>query len=344
MSIPYRVRKGLSRFLVALMVLAIVAVVGLSAWFVWLSRFVVYTENGVEFDFQLGDFASGVRPEPDGQQETVKIQYGEEDNPKEDQTGLKRLTGYSVTLEMLTSDFDAVVSALETLPKGSTVMLEMKNLKSEYLYACDLGRVYSRVDIEKVAELIETLKKKNCYLIASIPSFQEYWYILDDQTTRVPYGLAKKGGNGSLWLDSQGSNYWMDPTSSGTLNHLVQVITQLRDMGFQEVLLRDFRFPNTDKIKFSGDKKEALNQAAQTLTLACANESFVVSFGADVALTLPEGYCRLYLSDVAAADIQSVIGQTNVTDPEKQMVFLTDLQDTRFDQYGVLRPLEIQED
>lgn len=345
MSIPYRVRKGLNRFLVTLFVLAIVGAVCLSAWFVWLGRFVVYTENGAQFDFQLGDFAPGVRPEPDGEQETVKIQYGEDgDDRQEDQTGLAQLSGYCVTLDMLADDLDAVAAALEELPKGSTVMLEMKSLKSEYLYACDLGRVYDKVDTDRLAELIASLKKKNCHLIASIPAFQEYWYILDDQTTRVPYGLAKKGGNGSLWLDSQGPNYWMDPSSSGTLNHLVQVITQLREMGFQEVLLRDFRFPNTDKIKFSGDKQAALDQAAQTLALACANETFIVSFDADAALTVPDGYCRLYLSDVAASDIQSIIGQTNVTEPEKRLVFLTDLQDTRFDQYGVLRPLEIQKD
>ncbi len=341
MSIPYRVRKGMNRFFVTLTVLLVIAAAGLTAWFVWLSRFVVYTQDGARFDFQLGSFEQGVLAQPPQQQETVFIQYGDENAAdKEENTQLKQLSGYSVSLKMLESDFDGVKAMLEALPKGSTVMLDMKTVKSEYLYDSGLGRGYDKVDTAQMAQLIQTLQNKGCYLIAAVPSFQEYWYILDDQTTRVPYGLPKKGGGGSLWLDTAGSNYWMNPASSGTLNLLVQVATQLREMGFQEVLFQDFRFPNTDKISFSGDKTAALNQAAQTLVQACASNSFTVSFGADTGLTLPEGRCRLYLKNVSAADINSVVSQVNVTDAQKRVVFLTDLKDTRFDQYGVLRPLE----
>lgn len=342
MSIPYRVRKGMNRFLVTLTVLLVIAAAGLTAWFVWLSRFVVYTQNGARFDFQLGDFEQGVLAQPPRQQETVSVQYGDaEDTDQADDGQLKQLSGYTVSLEMLESDFEGVKAQLEALPKGSTVMLDMKTVQSEYLYDSGLGRSYDKVDGEQMTQLILNLRSKGCYLIAAVPSFQEYWYILDDQSTRVPYGLPKKGGGGSLWLDTAGPNYWMDPTSAGTLNLLVQVATQLRELGFHEVLFRDFRFPNTDKISFSGEKTAALDQAAQTLVKACASGSFTVSFGASTSLTLPQGRCRLYLTDVAASDIYGVIGEAGVADPQTQMVFLTDLKDTRFDQYGVLRPLEI---
>ncbi len=343
MSIPYRVRKGMNRFLVTLLVLWVIAAAALTVWFVWLSRFVVYTQDGAHFDFQLGDFDQGVLARPPQQQETVPIQYGEaEDGEQDDDGQLKQLSGYSVSLSMLENDFDGVKAQLEALPRGSTVMLDMKTVQSEYLYESGLGCSYDKVDAERLSQLLQSLENKGCYLIAAVPSFQEYWYILDDQSTRVPYGLAKKGGGGSLWLDTAGPNYWMDPTSSGTLNLLVQVAAQLRDLGFDEVLFRDFRFPNTEKISFSGERTEALNQAAQTLVQACASGSFTVSFGASADLALPEGRCRLYLTDVSAADIHSAVSEAGVTEPETRVVFLTDLKDTRFDQYGVLRPLEVE--
>lgn len=341
MSIPYRVRKGLNRFLVTLLTLLVIAAAALTAWFVWLSRFVVYTRDGAQFDFQQGDLSAGVLATPPQQQESVPIQFGDAVDEDPDENGqMKPLSGYTVSLSMLENDFEAIKTLLEALPKGSTVMLDMKTVQSEYLYDSALGRTYDKVDKEQISQLLQSLKGKGCYLIAAVPSFQEYWYILDDQSTRVPYGLAKKGGGGSLWLDTAGPNYWMDPSSSGTLNLLVQVATQLRDLGFDEVLFRDFRFPNTDNIVFSADRAAALDQAAQTLVQVCASGSFTVSFGASTSLTLPEGRCRLYLTDVAASDIHSVISESGVTEPETRVVFLTDLKDTRFDQYGVLRPLE----
>ena len=54
-----------------------------------------------------------------------------------------------------------------------------------------------------------------------------------------------------------------------------------------------------------------------------------------------DAMCRLYLEDVAAADIPSLVETLNLETPETQLVFLTDLLDTRFTAYGVLRPLEI---
>lgn len=341
MSIPYRVRKGVNRFLVTVMVLLVIAAAGLTAWFVWLNRFVVYTQDGARFDFQLGDFEQGVLAQPPQQQETVPIQFGDAVDADPDDDGqLKQLSGYTVSLSMLEEDFEGTKVLLEALPKGSTVMLDMKTVQSEYLYDSGLGRSYDRVDAAQLAQVLQSLEGKGCYLIAAVPSFQEYWYILDDQSTRVPYGLPKKGGGGSLWLDTAGPNYWMDPTASGTQNLLVQVATQLRELGFDEVLFRDFRFPNTDKISFSGDRTEALNKTAQTLVQACASGGFTVSFETSTSLTLPEGRCRLYLTDVSAADIHSVVSEAGVTDPQVRMVFLTELKDTRFDQYGVLRPLE----
>ena len=82
-------------------------------------------------------------------------------------------------------------------------------------------------------------------------------------------------------------------------------------------------------------------RCAQTLVSACSTETFAVSFtSTNPAFPLPVGRSRLYMQNIAAADVSPMVEQAVMTDPEIRMVFYTDVNDTRFDDYGVLRPLE----
>lgn len=342
MSIPYRVRQMLRRFAIALLVLVILAVALLASWLLWLSRYVVYTDEGAKIDFSLsGTLPAGEIATAPAPGETVPITYVDPDDlipelPAE----LTQLNGYSVSAEMLLDDPDGVAAALAELPKGSTVLLSVKNLRGEFLYSSTLGRTSDKLDSVKVDRIIRTLKERGCYVIAEIPAFQDYWFFLDDENGRVPYGLPRDGGNGALWLDQSGPCYWLNPASNGALNYLVQIITELRTLGFDEVLLRNFRFPDTDMIRFEGDRYEALQKAANTLVQASAAETFTLSF-AETDIILPEGRCRLYASGISAGDIPAFVSDLALADPTVQLVFLTDLLDTRFEQYSVLRPLDV---
>ena len=345
MTIPYRVRRGLQRFFITAAVLVLVFIIAFGAWMLWLSRYVVYTDDGAKLDFSLTfDHAEGEIARPPEGGNNVSISFGNTDDldnlPSET---LNKLEGCTVTMDMLTSEnFAATKAALEALNDGATVLLDIRNVRGEFSYTSSLGRAPGKTDTAAVTDLIRTLHSKNCYLIARFPAFRDRWYFLEDEMGRVPYGLPLAGGNGSLWEDTSVKNlshYWFNPASTGTLNYLVQIINEVKNLGFDEVVLDDFRFPNTEKIKFSGDKLEALNDAAETLVQACATDSFVVSF-ASAQITLPGSRCRIYLEDVAAADIPELVATLNLETPETQLVFLTDLMDTRFTAYGVLRPLE----
>lgn len=348
MTIPYRIRRGLQRFFITIGVLALVCIAAIAAWMLWLSRYVVYTDEGAKLDFSLsfGD-AEGVIAQPPSAGPDVSISYGNTDDLlSPPSTALKQMEGWVVTTDMLTSkNLPGTKAALEALPEGSTVLLDIRNVRGEFYYTSELGRNPDKVDAAAVTELIRSLQEKDCYLIARFPAFRDRWYFLADETTRVPYGLPRAGGNGSLWEDvsiKNLSHYWFNPASTGTLNYLVQIVTELRSLGFDEVVFSDFRFPNTDKITFSGDKTEALNEAAETLVKACATDTFTVSFTGN-HFTLPQGRCRLYLEDVAAADISELVASLTLEDPTAQVVFLTDLLDTRYEAYSVLRPLEVSQ-
>lgn len=340
MTIPYRIRRLLQRFAVTLLVLVVFSAALLASWFLWLSRFVVYTDEGAKFDFSLshtlpaGELATSPAPV-----ETIPIIYMEEEEIiPEQSTELTQLVGCTVSAEMLLNDLDSVAAALENLPNGSAVLLELKNPRGEFLYSTTQGKMIDTIDVTQVDRIIRMLDENGCYLIAQIPAFRDYWYFLDNENERVPYGLPRDGGNGSLWLDQSGPNYWLNPASSGAMNYLVQIITELRTLGFDEVVLSEFSFPDTDMIRFEGDPTETLQNAAKTLMQACSTDTFALSFEG-TTIPLPAGRCRLYANGIIAGDIPDFVAGLTIDDPAIQLVFLTDLLDTRFEQYSVLRPL-----
>ena len=345
MTSPYRVRRGIQRFLVTVGVLTLLTVIALVIWVLWLSRYVIYTDEGAKLDFSLSfDQYQGEIAKPPATTPSVPISYGQADEIIQTPTNeMKKLSGYVITEDMLKNDLDAVKAALENIPATSTILLDVKTLRGEFYYASSLGRNPAGADTEAITQLIRDLNSKGHYLVARMPAFRDFWYFIDDEAGRVPYGLPQAGGNGSLWEDRSVPNmthYWFNPASNGALNYLVQIATELRSLGFDEVLFSDFRFPNTEGIRFEGDKTEALNKAAKTLVQACSTDAFTVSFVGN-HFTLPEGKCRVYMENVAAVDIPQILNAMTLEDPNTQLVFLTDFMDTRYDEYSVLRPLEI---
>ena len=46
------------------------------------------------------------------------------------------------------------------------------------------------------------------------------------------------------------------------------------------------------------------------------------------------------MKNQSASELKSVAEQTALADPTIKLVFITDLNDTRFDDYSVMRPLD----
>jgi len=340
MKIPYRTRSLLKRLgITALAVLVTVTLV-LFFWFVWLQRFVVYTrDQGAVLDMSAPqDWGSGQLAVPPEEEDPVPIYYNEGENALHVTRELSQLVGYYADRASLEKDIDAVFDQVRALPRGTPVMLDIKNPKGAFFYSSQVSQQRSsKIDPPVMDELIETLDKSGCYLIARLPALRDYHY--GREHTRDGLPTAK----GYLWVDRTdgGYYYWRNPGEQGTQSYLIQIITELKSLGFDEVVFDDFRIPTSKDIVFSGDRAETLAQAAQTLVTVGATESFTVSFvGMPGEFTLPEGRCRLYVDGVSAADAQSVAENSGITDPAIRLVFLTEVHDTRFNEYSVLRPLE----
>lgn len=334
MTIPYRTQQGLKRLLVVLLILALVAVLVWLCWILWLSRFAVYTSEGVVLDFDREAPVSLEQAVPPVLGETVPVFYNEGEDKVEVSTDLMKLAGYHIDMDALSGDMEEIKKQLRQLPAGTPVMVEVKNSYGSLFYHSAVGESNSdSVDPTEMDELIKFMNQRDLYTIARMPALRDYYFGLHNTHN----GLPTSGG--FLWADDD-YRYWLNPGKEGTLTYLSSIITELHDLGFDEVLLTDFHFPDTESIVFNGDKAQTLAEAAQFLVTACASDTFAVSFEGSPGFALPQGRSRIYGVGVLPVDAERFALESGVANTEVQLAFVTDLYDTRFDAYGVLRPLE----
>ena len=341
MNIPYRHRRTLKRLATLLAALLLVFSVTWLCWVVWLQRYVIYTDDGAELNFSLSSYdltgKEAVKPKA---QQNVSIFYNEGADAIDTTHEMTQLNGYYITSEMFQQDIDYVMLQVERFPSGTPVMIDMKGGFGSFFYNSNLqdAVISASTNIEKVSQLITRLHTKGFYTIARISAFQDRSFG-ESHVSSGLYMLNKKG----LWMDPEGM-YWLDPTNSTTTSWITSQVLELRDIGFDEVLLDDFCFPNSDKYIFNGDKAGALQSAAATLMSTCGSNKFVLSFMADTSFILPDGRCRLYVKDVSAAGIAQAAAKVEVSDPEIRLVFLAESGDTRYEKYSVLRSIHVAEE
>jgi hypothetical protein len=144
-------------------------------------------------------------------------------------------------------------------------------------------------------------------------------------------------------MDSEGC-YWLKPRDSATIGYLTSIILELRSLGFDEVVLDEFWVPTANRVAYSGDAEADLAECANKLLSSVTSNSFTLSFNvSSVSFPLPEGRCRMYLSGIPAREVEIIGAQCGISEPQIRLVFIADSNDTRFDNYGVLRTLDLMD-
>ncbi len=336
MNLSFRTRQFLRRLGTVALVLFLIFAIAWVCWVVWLERYVIYTQDGAHVDFNLPqDYGQGLpalRPTEDLE---VDIYFNEGENSIEVSNEMTQLTGYYIDTKALAGNIDELMATVRSLPEGTPVMIDLKSIKGYFYYDSELPDAEKApVDIEAIGKLIQLITNGNYYAIGRIPAFRDFNYGLNHVSCGLP--LPK----GYLWMD-EGGCYWLNPSNSETLNWIIQIVEEVKRMGFHEVVLSEFRFPDTDKIVFDGDRDEALTRAMNTLLSNCGSSSFTLSFGANkVSFPLAEGRCRLYLSGIDAKNVGLTVTQVVVADPKVNLVFVATTNDTRYNEYSVLRPID----
>lgn len=351
MLFSYKTRRFLAGIVPTLLTVLVLVLAAVVCGLLWLQRFVVYTPQGVKLDFSLQPpNAAAVIPQrptdsrvvieyPDGEADAPQPPDDEPDLPDlpEEPVGPQRqpIGGYEFDVKKLHEDPEKIRSQLENLPAGTAVMVRVSNLWSYRYYTSAFGKPASEENRKKLDELIPWMKERGLYLVARMPAFRDFEYSLEDTSCGLPMA------GGYLWPDEKNC-YWLNPTKEKVLTRLAQILRELKSVGFDEVMFEDFTMPQTDKIVFNGDRKEAVYTAAETLVAACAGEDFAVSFlTEDMDFRLPEGNCRVYFTGVSASRLPEILEDFSEVDPKTQLVFFCENYDNRFDGYCVIRPLDM---
>lgn len=340
MAIPYRTRRRLQRLGSLLLALLVLGTCAWLCWVIWVERYIIYTEDGAVIDFDLSpEIPMGEIAQAPVAGEGPEIHYNEGENAVNTSTDLLQMNGYYITYDLLKNDFDNVKAKVEALPTNTPVMIDVKGGYGSFYYSSDLEEavISQSLDTTKVDELIALMAQKNLYMIARIPAFQDYTFALNHVSSGIPF----VGGGGALWMDSEGC-YWLKPKDSATIGWLTSIILELKNLGFDEVVLDEFWVPTANRVQYTGDAEADLAECANRLVTTTTTNSFAVSFNvSSVSFTMPEGRCRMYLSSVPARDVESTGAQATISDPQIRLVFIADSNDTRFDSYSVLRTIDL---
>jgi len=340
MHIPYRTRRVVNRVAAVLAVALVAFVLAWLCWVLWLQRYVVYIDGGAKLDFSQSSYEMvGEKAVEPVAEANVSIFYNEGADAIDTTQELSTINGYYITNDMVKSSYDFVMLQLERLPAGTAVMIDMKGGYGSFFYSSNLGIHSASTNIENMDKLVEKMKSKGFYTIARISTFRDREF----GEQHVPCGLYNLNRIG-LWPDD-GGMYWLDPTNASVTSWITSVVQELKNLGFNEVLLDDFRFPDSNAYIFNGDKDAALQSAAATLLSTCGSEDFTLSFcTGNTTFPIPEGRTRLYVNNVSAAGIDNAASQVTFEDPEIRLVFLSGSGDTRYDEYSVLRSIEVAEE
>lgn len=337
MTIPYRTQQFLKHLAGVLLLLLVLGAMAWGLWFLWLQRFVIYTRDaGAVLNFEMPQTTASGQAAVPPEEVPVEIYYNEGDDKVNLSTELTQLNGFYVTGSALASDPAGVWDQIQSLPAGTPVMLDVKSIYGTFYYSTGTGRpLNDTVDIPAVDALISRLKNSNYYAIARVPALRDREYGLNNTNEGLPVS------GGYLWMDEEGC-YWLNPARQAIVSYLMDIATELRDLGFDEVVFDDFYFPDTSKIVFDGDKAQTLEETAQTLVNGCATQSFAVSFVSDGTWKEPEGRSRVYREDINdAIKLMELTDSLTMENPEARLVLITNNLDTRFEVYGVMRPIEL---
>ena len=233
----YHTKMRLRKVLQVLGILVLTGLVIWICWLVWLQRYVVYTREGVTFNFGRSTLdLDGKETGPQAAGETAPGEILFQAAPQEAQN-LARLSGVYVDGKQLEAGLDQVSQKLSALESGTAVLLDVKSKSGQFYYTSRIqGAPQSEaLDCAAMDKLIQTLKEQGCYLIARLPAFR------DSAFAEAKPGSGLTVSSGALWTD-EAQCHWLDPANQAVTANLIQICRELQERGFDEVVRQTSAF------------------------------------------------------------------------------------------------------
>ena len=332
--ISYRNKIRLKKLLRALLILAGCLLVVSIVMTIYLEPYILYDRDGAHLSLtqETSEATAPSVSQPRPVVENPQIVYSQ-GAPVE--KSIQEMGGYYITTAMLQKP-EAVFEEIKAIQEPCAVMIQLKSIFGNFYYSSSIaGAPKADVAVSVIDEMISYLSDNGFYLIAEIPAFSDPVFALDHQSCGLPLS------SGALWMDENGC-YWLDPSNENVQSFLMQIARELANRGFHEIAFSHFRFPDTTSISYSSEKSKAdiIADAASQLTSFFANSSTVLSFVTD-AEDFPVSSCtgRIYINDVAGSRVEHYVQLYSEPQTLREIVFITNSRDTRFEEQAVLRPL-----
>ena len=254
---PRTVYRGKRKYswIITLLAMLVVIAIALAVWlFYYLQRYIVYDKDGLRLDLSaqreelLHPGAAEETPPVTAERVDVEIvveQRDYSDIRTDAGKNLRSIHAVYVPAADVTEntlkyyagkmgDFDALVLEL----KAADGFLRWHSGVAQ----ADSFAVNGTLEL---AELLAPLKEQGTYLIAQISA------LADSAMAQRNAPIALKNAvSGTAFVGADGLSY-LDPYSDSTRAYLLALITELRDMGFDEVLLSGVNCPDSDAVQFS---------------------------------------------------------------------------------------------
>lgn len=298
---PRTVYRGKRKYswIITLTATVLVFLVLLAVWLFYdLQKYIVYDKDGLHLDLSAKRAAlvnSGTQPEPlatqrPGMDTDVEIVVEQTDySALQTSAGTdmqpvraiyipaaelreSTLTYYAASGNM--GDFDALVLSL----KGADGFLRWHS----QVATADSFAVNGTLELQTP---IAALKAQGVYLIAELSS------LTDAAMAQRNAPIALKNADGSVYTDRAGVGY-LDPYNDSTRAYLLALLTELRDLGFDEVLLQGFACPDDEHLRFSLAMTQTPDPASALASLALWLREQADSLGIKLSVVMDGAHLR----------------------------------------------------
>ncbi len=254
---PRTVYRGKRKYswIITLIAMLIVILIALAVWmFYYLQRYIVYDKDGLRLDLsaQREEILRPGTPEtpkpaavPHVDVEIVVEQRDYSEIETDAGNNLSDLHAVYVPAKDVTEntlkfyagrmgDFNALVLEL----KGPDGFLRWHS-------AVPMADSFAVNGSMELRELLSPLKEQGVHLVAQISALSD-----SAMAQRNAPVALKSAVSGQPLVDASGSG-WLDPYSDEVRQYLLALMLELKDMGFDEVLLTGVECPDSDALAFS---------------------------------------------------------------------------------------------
>jgi hypothetical protein len=144
----------------------------------------------------------------------------------------------------------------------NAMVLQLKTTSGyfSYLSSVPMAASYGVNGVEDISEAVAQLKEQGVYLVAEIAALQ------DDSLAFRNNPLALKNSSGSVVTEYGAS--WLDPYNKDVRTYITDIMAELADMGFDEIVLTGMTHPKSDDVVFSQEMTQTPDLAGSVSTFA----------------------------------------------------------------------------